>query len=255
MFTHEAPMKTIMLVEDDVVVQSLLRRQLSNAGYRVLSADSVNQATVLVKRHGMPHIFVIDRDLPGMSGDDFGRRLRLKSEVPIIMLTSHDCVDTKISAIEDFADDYVVKPHRERDLLGRIERILRRIPIFDYISKQVLHVDSAFKVHMDGRCVEVGGTKVNLTIIESRLLEIFLRNPNQVLTYDTLRRAVWRDEEPGSQSLRVHVHRLRKKIQQKSCTNVRLKTARELGYQFVVPNPKAISFDSGLGGTQLFMLQ
>jgi DNA-binding response OmpR family regulator len=255
MFTHDSPTKTIMLVEDDIVTQSLLRRQLTNAGYEVLSADSVERATALVKRHGMPHIFVIDRNLPDMSGDDFGRRLRLKSEVPIIMLTSHTCIDTKINAIEDFADDYVVKPHRERDLLGRIERILRRIPIFDYISKQVLHVDSAFKVHMDGRCVEVGGTEVNLTTIESRLLEIFLRNPNQVLTYDTLRRAVWQDEETGAQSLRVHVHRLRKKIQHKSCTKIRLNTARELGYQLVVPNPKAMSIDSGLGSTQHFMLQ
>lgn len=234
--------KTIMVIEDDAVTRSILYRQLTFAGYRVVSASSAEHAASLVCQHGVPHMAIVDIGLPGMSGTELCLRIRANVDLPVIMLSAESDMDVVVGALDEYADDYIVKPFTERDLLARVDRLMRRLPTFDYAEDVPLHVDDSLRVNLHRNKVEVDGREIMLTPIESKLLSTLLTNPNQALPMRTLLKTVWPEEEVSEDALRVQIHRLRTKIKSKKNKRTYIQTERGIGYRFAVPRSDQMRF-------------
>ncbi len=121
------PVRSILLVEDDPDLRLLTRHVLAAAGFEVWPAASAEEALEVLARRGAPHLALVDIVLPGLDGLSLGRRLREEHEVPVIMLTSVDEEETVAGAIQEFAEDYIRKPFKPREMVARIDRLSRRI--------------------------------------------------------------------------------------------------------------------------------
>jgi two-component system response regulator MprA len=197
-------------VDDDPDVRLSLKRALRYAGYSVTMA--VHGAAALDYLAQAPvDLIVLDVLMPMVDGFDTCRRLRERGDAtPILVLTARDGIDDRVTGLEMGADDYLVKPFALRELLARIRALLRRSqPSRDMLGYADLTLDvSARRVTRDGQPIE-------LTRIEFALLELLLRNAEQVLSYDVIRERVWGyGEAPASNALQVFVGLLRRKLEE-----------------------------------------
>src|SRR5262245_17711705 len=119
--------RSVLLVEDDPDLRLLVRRDLEAAGFQVWPAASAEEGLELVAQRGRPHLALVDIVLPGLDGLSLARKLRRESGIPVIMLTSVDEEETVALAIQEFAEDYIRKPFRSREMVARVERLSRRI--------------------------------------------------------------------------------------------------------------------------------
>lgn len=226
-------MKSILIVDDDRDLQNLLRLNLERAGYQVVSAFSGGQALQIIESRGVPHLAVVDIYMPGMTGPEFCDKLQEFSDVPVIMLTSEGDTDVVVSSIERYAEDYMTKPFITREFMVRVERLIRRIHSFDYAMEDNIHLDDHLQVSMGRRVITVDGKEISLTPTETKLLHIFLNNRNRVVTLEFLLNRLWPREEVFEDRLRVHIHRLRQKIEGGASDHTYLVTERGLGYRFI----------------------
>jgi two-component system response regulator MprA len=200
----------LLVVDDDPDVRLSLKRALRYAGYSVTMA--VHGAAALDYLAQAPvDLIVLDVLMPMVDGFDTCRRLRERGDAtPILVLTARDGIDDRVTGLEMGADDYLVKPFALRELLARIRALLRRSqPSRDMLGYADLTLDvSARRVTRDGQPIE-------LTRIEFALLELLLRNAEQVLSYDVIRERVWGyGEAPASNALQVFVGLLRRKLEE-----------------------------------------
>ena len=218
-------------------MRHLLERKLTAAGYEVVSADSAPRAFQLIEEVGLPHLAIVDINLPGMSGLEFCDTVQQYSDLPVILVTAVNEPATTVKAIEKYAEDYIIKPFNFDELVARVQRLLRRIGDFSYAVGPVVAIDRHLGVNFVRKQVVVNDKVVDLTPIETKVLYILLRNANRIVTNDFLIRRIWPDREEYDDALRVHVHRLRLKIGQKICAGARKKTyivtERGLGYRLV----------------------
>jgi DNA-binding response OmpR family regulator len=140
---------------------------------------------------------------------------------------------TVIRGIEYFAEDYITKPFSPRELVARVRRVLRRIGDFAYTIDPVTKVDDHLSVDFAHQQATVGGQPVPLTPTETKILYILMRNAGHTVTNDFLLRRVWPLDEVFEDALRVHIHRLRKKIEFPSAPELYIVTERGVGYRFV----------------------
>ncbi|MCB9159858.1 MAG: response regulator transcription factor [Caldilineaceae bacterium] len=231
-----------MVIEDDSVTRARLNRHLSFAGYHALSANSAEHAVALMRQHGVPHLAIVDVNLPGMSGAELSRRIRESIDLPIIVVSAEKDEDFIVTALREYADDYVAKPFDPRDLLARVDRLMRRLPSFDYVEDIPLNVDDALQVNLHRQKVKIDGREISLTPIENKLLSTLMANPNQALPMNTLLKTVWPNEEVTEDALRVQIHRLRNKINSKRNKRTYIQTERGIGYRFAVPNMDQMVF-------------
>ncbi len=222
----------ILVVDDDPAIQRLVKDKLENAGYEVFTAGSGPQALDIIQRRGMPHLAIVDINLPGMSGFEFCQAVQQFSDLPIIMLSAVDEEETIIQGINRYAEDYVVKPFSPRELVARVQRVLRRIGDFAYTLDVLIKVDDRLTVDFPHQRVFVAGQPVSLTPTETKLLYLLMRNAGRTVTTDFLLRRLWPMEEVFEDTLRVHVHRLRQKIEPIPAQPVYILTERGLGYSF-----------------------
>lgn len=215
----------ILVVEDDAKIADLLKRGLAFEGYAVDAAANGESALALA-RDRAPDLVVLDLMLPGMDGLEVCRRLRAGSDVPILMLTAKGAVADRVKGLDSGADDYLVKPFAFEELLARIRALLRRRqPVEDQVLR---FADLA----MDTRTRKVtrGERDIELTAKEFDLLELFLLNPRQVLTRDTLYDRIWGYDFGGeSNILEVYVRYLRAKLESGGEPRL-LHTVRGVGY-------------------------
>jgi DNA-binding response OmpR family regulator len=222
----------ILVVDDDPQVRRLVELRLDSAGFEVLSAASAQEALDLVARHGLPHLAIVDIMMPGISGFEFCEALKQLGDVPVIMLTAVNEEEAIVRSIERCAEDYVTKPFRPRELVARVQRVLRRIGDFSYTLGPLIQVDDRLTVDFVHRQVIVSGREVALTPTETKLLYILMCNAGRAVTVDFLLRRLWPLEEASAEALRVHVHRLREKIEDDSNQPRYIATERGLGYRF-----------------------
>ena len=217
---------TILVVEDEDSIGSLVRSYLIRDGYGVVWVRSGEEALVELGRHPV-RLVVLDIGLPGIDGFDVCRRIRARSSVPIVMLTARDEEPDRVAGLEVGADDYVSKPFSPRELVARVKAILRRTEGSGH--KRDLKLGDIV-VQLDGREVTVAGEPVELTTKEFDLLACLLESPGIVLSRDALLDRVWGTVYPGgTRTVDVHVGQLRRKLGRPDA----IRTIRGAGYKAV----------------------
>ena len=232
MLDPSAQRQRILVVDDDPDILRLVSDKLDLAGFEVFTAASGGQALDAIARRGLPHLAIVDLNMPGMDGFEFCQTVQRFADLPIIMLTAMDAEETVIRGIEHFAEDYVTKPFSPRELVARVQRVLRRIGDFAYTLDPVTQVDHRLAVDFAGQQVIVEGQPVALTPTETKVLYILMRNAGRTVTVDFLLRRLWPLEEVFEDTLRVHIYRLRQKIETTPGQPHYIVTERGLGYRF-----------------------
>jgi DNA-binding response OmpR family regulator len=227
-----AGQQRILVVDDDPKIRRLVELKLESAGFEVFMAASGQEALDLVARRGLPHLAIVDVLMPGMDGFGFCEALKRLGDVPVIMLTAVNEEETIVQSIERCAEDYITKPFRPRELVARVRRVLRRIGDFPYTLGPLIEVDDRLTIDLVHRQAIVGEQAVELTPTEARLLHILIGNAGKVVAVDSLLRRLWPLEEVFADTLRVHVHRLRQKIEADPDRPCYIVTERGLGYRF-----------------------
>jgi DNA-binding response OmpR family regulator len=226
--------RRILAVDDDPDLARLIRRELEKAGFDVWTAGSAEEALALVEQKGLPHLALVDILLPGQDGLTLARRLQEWSDLPIVMLTSVQEEETVVQAIERFAEDYIRKPFHVREVVARVERVFRRIGDFGYALQPVIRVDDHLEVDFAHQRGRAGGREISLTATETKLLYVLMRNAGRIVATDFLLRRLWPGDEVFEDTLRVHVHRLRSKIEPTPSRPRYVLTERGAGYRFPV---------------------
>jgi two-component system response regulator MprA len=198
----------LLVVDDDPDVRDSLERALRYAGYAVTTA--VHGAAALDALARSPvDLIVLDVQMPMVDGFEACRRIRGRGDAtPILVLTARDAVDDRVTGLEVGADDYLVKPFALRELQARVRALLRRTQ-----SRREILGYADLTVDVTARKVTRGDREIALTRIEFSLLELLLRNAEQVLSYDVITERVWGyGEAPASNALQVFVGFLRRKL-------------------------------------------
>jgi DNA-binding response OmpR family regulator len=232
-----AALQRILVVDDDPAILRLVKTKLESAGYDVLTADSGVDALEVIGRSGMPHLAIVDINMPLMNGFDFCEAVQQFSDLPVIMLSAQDEEDTIIKSISNYAEDYVTKPFSPRELVARVERVLRRIGDFGYTLGITTTIDDRLTVDFAHQRALVEGRSIFLTPTETKLLYLLIRNAGRIVTADFLLRRLWPMEEMFEDTLRVHVHRLRQKIEPIPSQPRYILTERGVGYSFPKAKP------------------
>jgi DNA-binding response OmpR family regulator len=222
----------ILVVDDDQDILRLVRDKLDRAGYEVFTATSGLDALDVIKRRGLPHLAIVDLMMPGMSGFEFCQTVQQYSDLPVIMLTAIDAEETVIQGIEHYAEDYITKPFSPRELVARVQRVLRRMADYSYTFSPLTPVDDRLAVDFAHQEAVIAGKKVSFTPLETKILYILMRNAGRSVTNSFLLRRLWPLEEGSEHTLRVHVHRLRHKIEEDPSSPKYVLTERGIGYSF-----------------------
>jgi DNA-binding response OmpR family regulator len=219
---------TVLLVEDEGSIGQLLRAYLERDGYRVVWVRTGEEALAELDRHGI-RMVVLDIGLPGIDGFEVCRRIRARSDVPIVMLTARDEEPDRVAGLELGADDYVPKPFSPRELAARIKAILRRAEGSG--EAEVLTMGDV-EARRHAREATVAGNAVELTGKEFDLLVFLLEHPGIVFTREQLLDRVWgMTYAGGTRTVDVHVAQLRRKLGRPEL----VRTVRGSGYKSVRP--------------------
>lgn len=225
-------MTSVLIVEDEESLADPLAFLLRKEGFEATVVSDGPSALAEFERSGAD-IVLLDLMLPGMSGTDVCKQLRLRSTVPVIMVTARDSEIDKVVGLELGADDYVTKPYSARELIARIRAVLRRgaDPDESGIVDGVLEAGPV-RMDVERHVVSVNSDPITLPLKEFDLLEYLMRNSGRVLTRGQLIDRVWGADYVGdTKTLDVHVKRLRSKIEADPANPVHLVTVRGLGYK------------------------
>lgn len=216
----------ILIIEDETRIAQFVERGLIYEGYRVNVAHD-GQTGLQIARDNPPDLVVLDWMLPGLDGLEVCKRLRAAGEIPIIMLTAKDDVKDRVMGLDAGADDYLIKPFSIDELMARVRAQFRRVhptsrPEVLRFSDLTLDTGT-HRAHRNERAID-------LTAKEYELLELFMRNPRQVLTRDVIFDRVWGYDFGGeSNIIEVYVRYLRQKTESESETRL-VHTVRGVGY-------------------------
>lgn len=224
----------LLLVEDDVHIRDALTRRFKFEGFEV-RAVSGGEEGLKAAQETEPDLIVLDVMLPEIDGFELLTRIRLFSNVPILMLTARDSTGDKVTGLERGADDYLVKPFDTQELLARIRSLLRRSQYLNLPNDTSVSPDerlefAGISLERLTRSVRLEGRSIQLTPTEFDVLVHFLRHPRQVLTREQIISAVWPSGSGRSPNLvDVFVLQLRKKLERTPAER-RLFTVRGVGY-------------------------
>jgi two-component system response regulator MprA len=216
---------SILVVDDDPQIVSLIRRGLIYEGYDVITAIDGKEALEKV-REKEPDMVILDVMMPGLDGIEVSKRLRAASKMPIMMLTAKGTIPDRIAGLDSGADDYMVKPFSFDELLARVRALLRRSQPHE---EETLHF-ADLVLNTSTREVNRGGNIISLTTREFDLLELFIRHPRQVLHTATICERVWGYEFDGeSNVIEVYISYLRAKLESDGKSRL-IQTVRGVGY-------------------------
>lgn len=221
--------KTVLLVEDDEALRSMIKLLLSNSGFNVLEAVDYQTAQEMMETESF-HIMLLDWMIPGGSGVQIVKKLRKNEhlkEIPVIMLTARVAEDDQVEGFDAGADDYVTKPFSNKELMVRIKALLRRIYPDDKPKLQVnnLSVDlESHRVFVEDEEIELGPT-------EYKLLCFLMQRVERVFSRDQLIDHIWgNDVYIDDRTIDVHIGRLRKQLESKNVHRM-IQTVRGAGYR------------------------
>jgi len=220
----------ILVVDDDDDIRLLLRELLTRAGYDV---DEAADGRAALRRlyESQPALVLLDVSMPELDGFQTLERVRDLSDVPVIMVTARADELEKVRGLQGGADDYVTKPFGRQELLARVEALLRRSGPRG--EEPTTYGDGLVTIDFTQREVAVAGTQVALTPLEFKLLTVFVRHPNQVLSHEQLLELVWGDSLTGSRArAKLYVGYLRQKLAAAGADESLIETVRGFGYRY-----------------------
>ena len=212
-----------------------LQDKLIERGYEVVRIEDGNSARQHVKTQGMPHLMVVELQLPDMDGLQLCRELYKMADLPIITISNNASTEEAVEALK-VADDYTGKPFAADELVMRVWRVLSRISDFSYATGPTLQLSDWLVFDPAYRKIIIDGKAKKLTPTENALFNVLIKYRDQVVSADTLIQRVWRKEptEGDRNALRVHMHRLRNKLTRALNAPPVIITERGVGYAFVV---------------------
>jgi two-component system response regulator AdeR len=227
----------VLVVEDDRVVADTLRAYLEHAGFGVAVVHDGHAALEATAAAPPPDLIVLDLLLPGLDGREVCRRLRLRSSVPVLMLTARTTEQDVIAGFELGADDYVGKPFSPREVVARIKALLRRAPAAAAKPPEPRRL-GAIELDAWSRTVRVGGNEVALTPGELRLLEALARQPGRAFSREELLARAFPDGDGQERTVDSHVANLRRKLEAAGAPRC-VVTVAGVGYRLALPEDRA----------------
>lgn len=226
-------MASILIVDDEPGIRQMLGLTLTSEGYEYTEASNVEQASAALKE-GQPDLILLDWMLPGLSGVDFARRLKLDpntQSIPIIMLTAKGEENDKIRGLDVGADDYMTKPFSTRELLARVRAVIRRAGGGKANDGNIVSLGG---ITLDAQThrASISGKTLELSPTEFKLLQYFVSNPERVFSRTQLLDNVWGDQVYiEERTVDVHIRRLRKLLSPQGMDKY-IQTVRTVGYRF-----------------------
>ncbi len=221
--------KCILVADDDLQIRQILQLLLSSEGYAVLTAEDGLQAAQMAE----PEIdlYLLDVDMPGQTGIMAAAQIRKQFETPIVFLTAYSSESDKVMGFSVGADDYIVKPFSNAELLLRIRAILRRSAVCSAARQQantLAFSDAA--LDLDGQCILKGSERIPLTYTEFRILELLAGHRGKIYSLENIYQSIWNDNAVGDGAIMVHIKNIRKKLGDNSKNPSYIKTAWGKGY-------------------------
>jgi two-component system, OmpR family, KDP operon response regulator KdpE len=224
---------TILVVDDEPQIRRVLRATLSSNGYEVIEAQSGQEAIEMVVTE-RPELILLDVNMPGMNGLEACSKIRMSFDGPIIMVTVRNTERDKIAALDAGADDYVVKPFAIGELLARIRAALRRSNPEESLAGIEL---PELSINFEKRTLDVRDVRVHLAPKEFEVLRLLVIHQGKPVTHKRLLQTVWGPDHGGeTESLRVVISQLRKKIEKDPTHPVYILTEPWMGYRFQSPD-------------------
>ncbi|WP_425448985.1 response regulator transcription factor [Dethiothermospora halolimnae] len=225
----------ILVADDEVEIQKLLKRYLEREGYEVDTASHGQEAIDLITNNKYS-LIVLDLMMPKVDGIEVCRRIRDRVSALILMLTAKDSEIDKVLGLSIGADDYITKPFSINEVVARVKAHLRRYYVIgakgEYKEDRYKEIGK-IKIDFDSYCVYINSEPVKLTAIEFKLLKFFINNPKQVFTKAQIFRNVWGDNYyEDDNTVMVHIRRLRKKIEDNPKEPKLIQTVWGIGYKF-----------------------
>lgn len=221
----------ILVIDDEEMTVQLIVMLLERRGYEVIKAYRAEEGLRQAYRTH-PDLILLDIMMPDMDGWEVCRRLRELSDVPIIFLTAKDDVRDVVKGLEMGADDYIVKPYDNDELVARIRAHLRRAPK-PSMAEELVFDGGRFRINFISREVRVREQIIHLTPKEFNLLGVLARNAGRVITRTELVKEAWGPEYGDAiDSLKLYIHYLRQKVEQDAQHPAYILTSRGVGYRF-----------------------
>lgn len=220
----------ILVVDDEADILDLLSELLGESGYEVVRASDGREA-IRALFHAQPDIVLLDVAMPDLDGWQILERIREVTDIPVLMLTARAGEDDKVRGLRAGANDYVTKPFSTRELLARIEALLRAHKGSGQPAET--YADDFLAVDFADREVAVEGKHVTLTPLEFKLLSAFVRNANRTLSADELLHLAWDDPDAVKRgSVKLYVSYLRRKLSEAAHADAPIETVRGFGYRY-----------------------
>lgn len=223
--------KNILVVDDEVQITEVIKAYLEKENYKVYTAYSGNEAIAIFERESIDFI-VLDLMLPDLSGEEICKIIRVKSQVPILMLTAKAEEEDRVTGLYLGADDYLVKPFSPKELVARIKAIFRRTQK-DFIKANMIEFNSGdLFIDLNKMELEKKREKVDLTPTEFKILVSLAQNPNRVFSReDLIDKVLGIDYEGYDRTIDTHIKNIRQKIEDKNTKYIH--TVYGVGYKFV----------------------
>jgi two-component system KDP operon response regulator KdpE len=228
-----SPRQRILIVDDEPQITRVLRTGLTTRGYDVrVAADG--ESALDTFNDWRPDLVVTDLAMPNVGGLELCKRLRIVSQIPVIVLSVKGEEKIKVEALDAGADDFVTKPFSMEELLARVRATLRRAPVSPGEDKESTVLETGdFRLDIETRTVSVRDNEIHLTPKEFELLAHLMRHPGKVLTHRKLLSAIWgANYAEQTEYLRVFIGQLRKKIERDPATPRYILTEPWIGYRF-----------------------
>lgn len=221
----------ILIIDDEKPIQRLLEIALRANGYHTIGAFNAKEGLIQVSTSN-PQLILLDLGLPDMNGEAFLRKLREWSNLPVLILSSHDNEETKIMLLENGADDYITKPFSSGELIARIKATLRRVDTQNNSCSIIQSENLTLDIH--NHTIHLNEEELKCTPKEFELLKLLMKHKGKVLTYNWLLKEIWGvGYQQEIHYLRIFVKQLRQKIEPNPSRPSRIRTETSIGYRFI----------------------
>lgn len=226
--TRESTGIRVLVVDDEEDILNIVRFNLEEEGFIVSTSENGLDAWNRLERN-LPDAIVLDVMLPGMNGMDLCKKIKARYDVPVLMVTARSGETDAVLGLEFGADDYIRKPFSPRELIARLRAVLRRRMASTESLEGAVQI-GALNMNRSAHRVTLAGVPVDLTLIEYKLLKLFMENPDIAFSRDRLLDRIWgRDVYVSDRTVDVNIKRLREKLGDE---RERLETVRGIGYRF-----------------------